>query len=97
MTRLEAVASTRRTMISASARRRRMWFEIFGCIALPLFMLPIVYVVQPYCYTINQSLGPVVKIFPSWPGVVVQFLLPLVVSVTSIVFAGKTISGWTGL
>lgn len=88
MRRLESVASTRQPVVSSKHRTRRVWQEIAICIAFPILMLPIVYLVQRYRYNIVESIGPgSLPIYPSWPGVLVGYAVPLAITVASLIYA----------
>lgn len=90
MRKLEAVASTRHTTLSASARKRRIWEEVILCIVFPLFMLPLLYIVQGHRYRLIESLGPSgVPIFFSWQGLLIAYVVPCVIALASLVYAGE--------
>lgn len=91
MRRLEAVASTRHTTISASARKRRIWEEVILCIILPLVMLPLLYIVQGHRYRLIESLGPsTVPVYFSWQGLLLAYVVPCVLALASLVYAGES-------
>ena len=70
-----------------------MWQEVAICVAFPILMLPIVYLVQRYRYNIFESIGPgALPIYPSWPGILVGYGIPLAITVTSLIYACKCFS-----
>ena len=90
MRKLESVASTRHTILSARFRKRQVWEEVVLCIVLPLVMLPLLYVVQGHRYRLIESLGPGgVPIFFSWPGLVIAYTIPSILALASLVYACK--------
>lgn len=90
MRKLESVASTRQTILSARSRKRRMWEELVLCIILPLVMLPLLYIVQGHRYRLIESLGPGgVPIYFSWPGLIIAYIVPSLIAVASLVYACK--------
>jgi hypothetical protein len=90
MRKLESVASTRHTVMTAASRKRRMWEEVILCIVFPLAMLPLLYVVQGHRYRLIESLGPGgVPVHFSWPGLVLAYILPSLVALASLVYAGE--------
>jgi len=91
MRKLEAVASTRHTIMTAASRKRSRWEEVILCIVFPLAMLPLLYVVQGHRYRLIESLGPGgVPVHFSWPGLVVAYIVPSIVALISLVYAGKS-------
>lgn len=91
MRKLESVASTRHTTISASARKRRIWEEVIVCIVFPLIMLPVLYIVQGHRYRLTESIGPTaVPLFFSWQGLLIAYGIPLLVAIASLVYAGES-------
>ncbi len=66
-----------------------MWSEAALCIAFPIAMLPILYVVQGHRYDIIESIGCSIPTYFSWPGVTVRFLVPMAISLAAIGYAGK--------
>ena len=89
MRRLESVASTRRSVVSASERTRRLWLE--GCLGfgIPLIMLPPLWVFQGHRYDIVESLGPSIPLYTTWPAILFRYFVPLALSLTSITYAGE--------
>lgn len=93
MRKLESVASTRHTILSAKARKRRIWEEVILCFVVPLAMLPLLYVVQGHRYQLIESLGPGgVPLFPSWPSIVVAYVTPSLIALVALVYAGNLVS-----
>jgi len=54
-------------------------------------MLPINYIVQPYAYSIFESIGPIVPVYESWGGLLVRYYVPLTTSVICVVYSGLAI------
>jgi hypothetical protein len=53
-------------------------------------MLPILYVVQGHRYRLIESLGPGgVPVHFSWPGLVVAYIVPSVIALASLIYAGE--------
>lgn len=89
MRRLESVASTRRTVISAAQRTRQMWFEAAWCIFVPLASLPLFYVVAGHRYDIVENIGCVIPTHYSWVGISVKLLIPIAISVAVLIYSGE--------
>ena len=89
MRKLESVASTRRTVISASQRTRQQWFEAAWCIVVPLASLPLFYVVAGHRYDIVENIGCVIPTHYSWVGVTIKLLIPIVISVAVLIYSGE--------
>jgi pheromone a factor receptor len=66
-----------------------MWLEAALCFAFPLLMLPLLYVVQGHRYDVVESIGCSIPTYISWPGIVIRFVVPLVMSVASMMYAGE--------
>ena len=88
MRRLEQVASTRRTVISASERTRRMWIEGAMCLLFPPLMLPLLYIVQGHRYDIFEGIGCQVTYANTLPGIFLKLVLPIIISVAVLVYSG---------
>ena len=97
MRRLEQVASTRRTVISASERLRRMWIEGAMCLLFPPLMLPLLYVVQGHRYDIIEGIGCHVTAVISWPGIAIKLLFPIVISIATLIYSGEFPSQLSGI
>ncbi|WVQ83977.1 hypothetical protein IAT38_006122 [Cryptococcus sp. DSM 104549] len=91
MRRLESVASTRRSVISGDARKRRIWEEVVLCLILPVVLTALQYVVQGHRYDLIEGVGCVNPTYMSAPGLIIRFLIPTVVALTSIVFAALAV------
>lgn len=88
MRRLESVASTRRSLISSRVRKQRVWEEIIICLLFPVILTVLQYVVQGHRYDIIEGIGCSNPTFMSVPGLIIRFIIPMVVAVTSLIFAG---------
>jgi pheromone a factor receptor len=89
MRRLESLASTRQTIVTAVQQRNRIWGEILMCFGLPILMLPIQYIAQGHRFDLTETTGCTPTLFFSWPGIAIRFVLPLVISFASFVYAGE--------
>jgi len=66
-----------------------MWGEAALCIAFPLAMMPLLYIVQGHRYDIYESIGCSIPFFFSWPGVALRFFVPMACSLVSLIYAGE--------
>nr|AAV28758.1 STE3p [Cryptococcus gattii] len=91
MRRLESVASTRRPLISSGVRKQRVWEEIIICLLFPVILTALQYVVQGHRYDIIEGIGCSNPTFMSVPGLIIRFIIPMVVAVTSLIFAALAV------
>ena len=82
---LSIILDTEQTTLAPSRgqRRRRLIFEVFFCILCPLYMIVAHLIVQPYRYYIFAISGCVASFDNSWPGIILIFIPPLVLSVVA--------------
>lgn len=90
MRKLAAVASTRSCVVTATQRKRMLWGEGVACIGLPVLTLPIFYVLQGHRYNILESDGCEMALYPSWPGYVMRFFLPIMVALGALIYASES-------
>lgn len=76
-------------MASVQAQRRRLIEELIICIVLPLLMIPVLYCVQGHRYDIVENIGPVFPTVATWLSVLVQRLIPLLISIVSLFYGGE--------
>ncbi|WWC87188.1 uncharacterized protein L201_002074 [Kwoniella dendrophila CBS 6074] len=87
MRRLESVASTRRSVISARYDRRRMIEEISICLVSPLLLAGLTYIVQGHRYNIVENIGCLASVYTSVPSMILRYAIPGAISVASLIFA----------
>ncbi|ODN96435.1 hypothetical protein L198_04149 [Cryptococcus wingfieldii CBS 7118] len=91
MRRLESVASTRRSVITVGSRTKRIWEEVILCVVCPVILAVLQYVVQGHRYDIIESIGCNNPTFMSAPGLIIRYVIPIVLSVSSLVFAALAV------
>nr|XP_019008795.1 uncharacterized protein I206_06479 [Kwoniella pini CBS 10737]OCF47576.1 hypothetical protein I206_06479 [Kwoniella pini CBS 10737] len=91
MRRLEFVASTRRSIISAKDRKRRIIEELTICIVVPCVLGALFYVVQGHRYDIVENIGCIIPVYTSVPGIIMRYVVPGSIAVASLVFASLAI------
>lgn len=74
--------------MSSGMRKRRVWEEIIICLLLPVIFTVLQYVVQGHRYDIIEGVGCSNPTFMSVPGLMIRFIVPMVVAVASLIFAG---------
>ena len=87
--RLESVASTRRSVITAAHRRRRMWLEAAWCLLLPPFMLPLLYIAQGHRYDIYENVGCRIVPTTTWAGLIVTHCFTILIALAVLVYSGE--------
>lgn len=91
MRRLAAVIGPKAMELTThKAQKRRLVEEFIICIVLPVLMLPVLYCIQGHRYDIYENIGPVLPAVVTWVAVIVQRLLPLLISILSLMYGG----GW---
>nr|CDR19296.1 STE3 protein [Papiliotrema flavescens] len=91
MRRLESVASTRRSVITAAHRRRRMWLEAAWCLLLPPFMLPLLYIAQGHRYDIYENVGCRIVPTTTWAGLIVTHCFTILIALAVLVYSALAI------
>ena len=91
MRNLAIVLDTRNTVLvpSRAQRQRRIVFDSFFCIALPIYMMLIHYVVQPSRYYIYSISGCTPSFDNSWPSIVLCFIWPPLICLIDAYYCGK--------
>ena len=68
------------TIVPSRTQRSRTWaFEGTLCIGLPIYIMCIHYIVQPYRYWLMAVYGCIPAYHSSWPTIVLVFICPIIV------------------
>ena len=87
---LAAILDTENTVLSPSKEHKRkiMIIDLLLCVGLPVFMMPMQYIVQPTRYWIMTVMGCMVPADRSWPSIVLVAMWPLLASITAVYYSG---------
>lgn len=91
MRNLAAVLDTSNTVLmpSRAQRRRRIVFDSIFCIAFPVYMIIIHYIVQPSRYYIFAISGCTPSFDNSWVSIVLCFIWPPIICLVDAYYCGK--------
>lgn len=89
MRRLASVASPHTRLITQQARRTRIIQEIILCAGCPVLFCPLLLIIQGHRFNIVESMGCVMAEFLSWPSVIIRCIVPVSISILSLIYACK--------
>ncbi|TFY75333.1 hypothetical protein EWM64_g8679 [Hericium alpestre] len=90
--RLESIAAVRSVTVSRASKQRRMLFDAGMCWGLPVLYMALHYVVQGHRFDIIENFGCRPTVYVSIAAIFIVFIPPLVLSVTTLVFAGLALA-----
>ena len=77
-------------MANPAQRQRKLILDCVLCFGLPLYMIIIHYVVQPFRYYIFAIAGCVPSIANSWPSIVLVYIWPPILCLLDAYYCGKS-------
>ncbi|ORY22441.1 GPCR fungal pheromone mating factor, partial [Naematelia encephala] len=86
MMRLESVASARRSVISATARTRRMYWEAALCVGFPLLMMAVLSTIEGHRYDIVENIGCRQPQYLSWLTLLLNNAIPMSISILACIY-----------
>jgi pheromone a factor receptor len=72
-------------------RRRELYKDLALCLAIPIFMMTVHYVVQPRRYILMTITGCTAAVDRSWPTIVLLFMWPPISALLAGYFSGKAL------
>ena len=69
-----------------------MWLEGALGFGFPIVMMPLLWLVQGHRYDIIESIGCTIPTFFAWPGIILRYFVPLILSLASMIYSGELFS-----
>ena len=87
---LAKVLDTENTILAPSQgqKRKELIISLVLCVGLPVYMMPIQYIVQPTRYWITTVAGCTAPVDRSWPSIVLLTMWPTIFSVVAVYYSG---------
>jgi pheromone a factor receptor len=74
-----------------SIRRKELYKDLGLCLAIPIFMMAVHYIVQPRRYILYTITGCTAVVDRSWPSIALIFIWPPITAIMAGYYAGKSL------